>query len=206
MKEFWIFFGFTIGASEQFELLTREPCDNNGPSSLCHRQLCWSSLFGWPEQNMDFEAFLLLTVRSWQSIWVGTSAQCFFVFVTMLQPLVGNDTVSFICFSFWGIMLQSKCQIVPSTRFLTTSHFGTLYSKHFLAWPCSHLRTGTVNSSGLYSICNRLEEGETSHPALGDRVGDPIALHLPFWWRLDRLRSWHRHLHSSNFLNPIQTV
>jgi len=30
-------------------------------------------------------------------------------------------------------------------------------------------------------------------PALGDRVGDPIALHLPFWWRLDRLRSWHRH-------------
>ena len=47
-----------------------------------------------------------LTVLSWQSIWVGTSAQCFFVLVTMLQPFVGNETVSFICFSLWKMELQ----------------------------------------------------------------------------------------------------
>ena len=47
-----------------------------------------------------------LTVLSWQSIWVGTSAQCFFVLVTMLQPFVGNETVSFICFSLWKMGFQ----------------------------------------------------------------------------------------------------
>ena len=44
-----------------------------------------------------------------------------------------------------------------SKKVLTTAHFGTLYSKHFLALPCSHLRTGTVYSSGLYSICYKLK-------------------------------------------------
>ena len=51
---------------------------------------------------------------------------------------------------------EGKCYNVQSSNcFLTTSHLGILYSKHFLAWPCSHLRTGTMYSSGLYSIWNR---------------------------------------------------
>ena len=101
-----------------------------------------------------------LTVLSWQSIWVGTSAQCFFVLVTMLQPFVGNETVSFICFSLWKMGFQGifkKNVLCLSKKVLTTAHFGTLYSKHFLALPCSHLRTGTVYSSGLYSICYKLK-------------------------------------------------
>ena len=37
-------------------------------------------------------------------------------------------------------------------------------------------------------------EGGTSHPALGDPVRHPVALHLPLWWRLHRPCPRHRHL------------
>ena len=114
-----------------------------------------------------------------------------------------------------------------SKKVLTTAHFGTLYSKHFLALPCSHLRTGTVYSSGLYSICYKLKSIilraltrrffrrcpcslpftlsnwriKTSHPALWDCVCDPIALHLPLGGRLDRPRPWNGHLHTTGYMH-----
>ena len=37
-------------------------------------------------------------------------------------------------------------------------------------------------------------DGGTSHPALGDHVRHPVALHLPLWRRLHRPGPWHRHL------------
>ena len=91
---------------KQLPSLTRAPCGSSGPSSLCRKPPCGSAPFVSPGKTWIWNSSPDLTVLSWQSIWVGTSAQCFFVLVTMLQPFVGNETVSFICFSLWKMELQ----------------------------------------------------------------------------------------------------
>ena len=87
MNNFCCLQGNPVAISSHLLPVTHNLVDPHGSSDL--------------EKIIRWKYFSLLTVRCWQSIWVGTSAQCFLVFVTMLHPLVGNDTVSFICFSSW---------------------------------------------------------------------------------------------------------